>query len=92
MGTNAELLNQSLDALRDDIDQIDDAILDLIQKRENCVIEIAKIKQALSDSPQYYVPEREKAIIDRLTKKYHGRFSVLENPPQCRKMHGLCGV
>lgn len=67
--------NNSLKKWRSEIDHIDDAILALIQKRELCALEIAKIKNAMSDDPQYYVPEREKEILDRIKKNYRGNLS-----------------
>ncbi len=76
MGINTELLNCSLEEMRSKIDAIDDDILALIQKREDCVIEIARIKQAMSEVPKYYAPEREKKIIDRIKKNYKGHFPV----------------
>ena len=56
--------------LRDKIDEIDLKILDLIQSR---AIHASKIGQIKKESPDFegifYKPEREKEIIDRLTKK-----------------------
>ena len=56
--------------LRDKIDEIDLKILDLIQSR---AIHASKIGEIKKESPDFdggfYKPEREKEIIDRLTKK-----------------------
>ena len=56
--------------LRDKIDEIDLKILDLIQSR---AIHASKIGEIKKESPNFdgifYKPEREKEIIDRLTKK-----------------------
>ena len=56
--------------LRDKIDEIDIKILDLIQSR---AIHASKIGEIKKESPNFnvvfYKPEREKEIIDRLTKR-----------------------
>ncbi len=56
--------------LRDKIDEIDLKILDLIQSRAIHASKIGKIKKESPDfNGIFYKPEREKEIIDRLTKK-----------------------
>jgi chorismate mutase/prephenate dehydratase len=61
-----------LEELRQQIDHIDDKILDLLNKRAECVIEVGKIKQK-ANRP-LYVPSREKAIYNRLMKNNPGPF------------------
>lgn len=61
-----------LDILRKEIDEIDDTILDLLNKRAKLVIEIGNIKKA-KNAP-LYVPSREKAIYERLKAKNLGPF------------------
>ena len=53
-----------LDKIRKEIDQIDDNILHLLNKRMDLVKKVGELKSA-SNSP-IYRPEREKNIIDRL--------------------------
>jgi chorismate mutase/prephenate dehydratase len=65
----------SIDLIRTKIDAIDSEIVSLIEKRERCAIEIAKIKKQISDPPVFYVPEREQEIISRIAKTYKGNFS-----------------
>lgn len=67
--------NELLKSIRAKIDIIDSEILSLIEKRERCVIQIADIKKQLSDTPVYYVPERELEIISRIEKTYKGNFA-----------------
>ena len=56
--------------LRDKIDEIDLKILDLIQSRATYASKIGEIKKESPDfDGVFYKPEREKEIIDRLTKK-----------------------
>ncbi|MEW6571665.1 MAG: prephenate dehydratase [Nitrospirota bacterium] len=61
-----------LDKLRKEIDEIDDDILDLLNKRAKIVIEIAGIKR--NENAQFYSPEREREILDRLTRLNSGPF------------------
>lgn len=56
-----------IDKLRDEIDRIDDNILELIDRRYELVKRVGAIKQ--TSSQEVFVPEREKSIIDRLSKK-----------------------
>ncbi len=60
------------DELREEIDRIDNTILDLLNKRASMVIEIGKAK-AVTNS-DFYVPERESAIYERLLKQNKGPF------------------
>jgi chorismate mutase/prephenate dehydratase len=60
------------DELRKEIDTIDNTILELLNKRASMVIEIGKAK-AVTNS-DFYVPERENAIYQRLLKQNKGPF------------------
>ncbi|NQZ57207.1 MAG: prephenate dehydratase [Lentisphaeraceae bacterium] len=55
-----------LSDLRKEIDSIDEQIVALINRRYELVHEVGKWKG--SNSHEIYVPEREKALLDRLTK------------------------
>ncbi|MCB4203668.1 prephenate dehydratase [Deferribacterales bacterium Es71-Z0220] len=63
---------KSIDELRQQIDNIDEKILELLNERARCVIEIGKIKQ--SQNKPLYVPSREKAIYERLKAINSGPF------------------
>jgi chorismate mutase/prephenate dehydratase len=63
----------SLDDLRNRIDAIDRQMLDLLNERARCACEVGHIKRA-EDAP-FYVPEREKAIFDKLAKLNEGPLS-----------------
>ena len=54
----------TLDELRAAIDGLDSRILELLSERAKCALDIAEIKR--STQAAYYVPEREKAVFDRL--------------------------
>ena len=58
---------KNIEIIRKEIDEIDDQIVDLLNKRGNAVIKIGSIKKTLKiDVSQ---PHREKEVIDRITKK-----------------------
>lgn len=59
-------------SLRNEIDQIDDAILDLLVKRMDVVEKIGGLKKL--NSTAIYHPDREKEIIDRLANQPTGKL------------------
>ena len=58
--------------LRKEIDEIDNEILMLLNKRAVTVIEIAHIKR--NEKTKFYSPEREREILERLTNLNKGPF------------------
>ena len=58
---------KEIENLRKEIDEIDDQIVDLLNKRGNIVIKIGSIKKTLNINVSQ--PHREKEVIDRITKK-----------------------
>lgn len=60
----------SIEKLREEIDRIDSNIIDLLNRRAEKVLEIAKIKEERGES--YYSPGREKIIIDKLLSQNKG--------------------
>lgn len=63
-------MDTELGKLRTDIDGLDDQIIDLLNRRANCAIQVGKIKEA--HAQRAYVPERERQVLDRLVKKSKG--------------------
>jgi len=61
-----------LEKLRRLIDEIDDGILNLLNKRSAIVLDIARIKR--NENAKYYYPEREREILERLTTLNKGPF------------------
>jgi chorismate mutase / prephenate dehydratase len=61
-----------LAALRDAIDAIDNEFLDLLNRRARLAEQVAELKQA--GGGVFYVPARERAIIDRLQEANAGPF------------------
>ena len=68
----------SLDELRKRIDECDAEILRLLNERAACAVHIGEIKR--NERTAYYVPEREKAILDQLRERNPGPL-----PPQAIK-------
>lgn len=59
--------------LRKKIDALDDSILELLNQRARFVKEVGKVKA--HGKSEFYVPNREKEIYDRLTNNNKGPFS-----------------
>ena len=59
--------NQELDEIRKQIDEIDDKIVDLLNKRANAVIKIGNVKKSLN--LEISQPEREEEIKERIKRK-----------------------
>ncbi len=66
------MTDKDLGKLRTRIDQIDDQILDLLNRRAQVVIAVGKAKEGMQGA--FYVPSREKAIYERLTEQNPGPF------------------
>ncbi|MFN3396526.1 MAG: prephenate dehydratase [Thermodesulfovibrionales bacterium] len=63
---------EKIKTLRQKIDSIDDEILRLLNERAKIVLEIGKIKRL--EKTNFYSPEREKEILERLTNSNKGPF------------------
>ncbi|NOZ25529.1 MAG: prephenate dehydratase [Nitrospirae bacterium] len=61
-----------LERLRETIDAIDDEILELLNKRAKVVLEVATVKR--DTNQDFYSPERERKILERLQGKNPGPF------------------
>lgn len=61
-----------LDNIRQEIDQIDQQLLDLLNSRADLVHEVGEIKK--KEGLQIYAPEREHALLKRLSEMNHGRL------------------
>ncbi len=67
----------SLDALRSRIDALDTEMLDKLNERARCALEVARAKQneAGDEPPVFYRPEREAQILRRLAALNQGPLS-----------------
>ena len=66
-------LEQQLNGLRDRIDEIDGEILALLNDRAKQAQAIGKLKS--EREAEFYIPSREKAILDKLRELNHGPLS-----------------
>ncbi len=66
------MVDETLRALRDQIDAIDDQILNLLNRRAEVVIAVGKAKAG--QQREFYVPSREQAIYERLSAQNPGPF------------------
>lgn len=66
------MVDETLRALRDQIDAIDDQILNLLNRRAEVVIDVGKAKAGRQR--EFYVPSREQAIYERLGAQNPGPF------------------
>ncbi len=62
----------TLEKIREQIDQLDQQLIELINQRAQLAIEIGKIKRNSDQSPQFYRPEREAQILKRIIKLNKG--------------------
>ncbi len=69
-----DALKMELDDLRKKIDSVDEKIVELLNERYNTVIEIGTWKK--NKTSTIYVPEREKAVLERLTGINKGPMSA----------------
>lgn len=65
--------SQQIASLRERIDAVDLAILDLLNQRAAIVEEVGRVKQA-GKGISTYVPRRERDILERLSRENQGPF------------------
>ena len=64
-----------LSVLRDRIDAIDEQILQLINQRASCALEVAKTKIAQGEQGTFYRPDRESLVLRRIMDLNQGPLS-----------------
>ena len=74
--------------LRSAIDEADEQILDLLNRRASLAAEVASRKQAAGTA--FYVPTRERAIIDRLQEMNAGPFPTSAIRPVFQEVISAC--
>jgi len=80
--------DESLGKLRVAIDACDDELLDVLNKRARLVEQVAQAKQDSGGS--FYVPKRERAIIDRLQQRNDGPFPDTAIRPVFQEVISAC--
>ena len=58
--------DKEIEKIRDNIDDIDQKIIKLIEKRVIQAIKISKVKQKLDKNKNFYNPEREAQLLKNL--------------------------
>jgi len=80
--------NESVDALRKKIDQIDEKILELLNDRASIALTIGHSKRL--NNEEIYVPGREKEILDRLAQLSRGPLSEQATRSVFREVIAAC--
>ena len=84
----------ALDALRERIDAIDAELLDLFNRRAECAIEVATVKQDRTEGAEeaidYFRPDREAQVIKRLKSLNKGPLSDEEVGRLIREVMSAC--
>jgi chorismate mutase/prephenate dehydratase len=88
MGKDGEKETGALDTLRDEIDATDDQLLELLNHRAALAERVAAAKQG--GNRAFYVPARERAIIDRLQDAATGKFPKNAIRPVFQEVISAC--
>lgn len=65
-------MSENLKKYRDQIDDIDKKMLELLERRAQVVLKVGKAKTAKNDKPVFYRPEREAQMFREKMKGYQG--------------------
>ena len=70
--------SKEIEKIRDNIDDIDQKIIKLIEKRVAQAIKISKVKQRLDKNKNFYNPEREAQLLKKIFNSYEGKLQKME--------------
>jgi len=81
-----------LDELREQIDRLDLEILDRLNERARCALEVAEVKQQMSGdvAPIYYRPEREAQVLRNIMERNPGPLSSEKVAQVYRQIMSAC--
>jgi chorismate mutase/prephenate dehydratase len=65
-------MTESLENLRDQIDQLDQRLQDLLNERATLAHKVAEVKIATNPNPVFYRPEREAQVLRRVKERNQG--------------------
>ncbi len=86
--------DEKLQQLRDQIDQIDDQLLDLFNRRAACAVAVAEVKRNAIEGPgdaiNFFRPDREAQVIQRFKSKNPGPLSDDEVGRLVREVMSAC--
>ncbi|MEE4378535.1 MAG: prephenate dehydratase [Candidatus Competibacteraceae bacterium] len=83
-------MSESLQAIRERIDALDQQIQALISERAHCAQQIAAIKQAMGDSNNFYRPEREAQVLRQVIERNQGPLSNEDIARLFREIMSTC--
>ncbi|MFT5220040.1 MAG: chorismate mutase/prephenate dehydratase [Planctomycetota bacterium] len=88
------MTNDPINALREQIDDIDEQLLALFNRRAECAVEVAKVKRAAKNEGDaaidFFRPEREAQVIKRLKSLNQGPLSDDEAGRLIREVMSAC--
>jgi len=82
--------DKTLEALRDKIDALDEQIQTLINARAECAAEVAEVKSSEGETTHFYRPEREAAILRRISERNTGPLPAEEMVRLFREIMSAC--
>ena len=86
--------DEALQKLREQIDELDDQLLELFNRRANCAVSVAEVKRQDSDSPvdaiNFFRPDREAQVIQRIKSNNQGPLSDDEVGRLLREVMSAC--
>jgi len=82
--------DERLAEFRVQIDDIDDEILALINRRASCAQEVAQIKRAAGGEMHFYRPEREAQVLRRVLERSKGPLHAEEMARLFREIMSAC--
>ncbi len=82
--------NKSLSQLRVQIDDLDNQLLVLLNQRARLASEVGNLKRAWAADASFYVPHRERAIIDRMKAANTGPFPTSAIRPVFQEVISAC--
>ena len=81
---------KKLQNIREEIDQLDQQIQDLINQRASCAQKVAEIKIQAGESEHFYRPEREAQILRAIESRNKGPLSGKEMARLFREIMSAC--
>ncbi|MFP1684493.1 prephenate dehydratase [Alloalcanivorax sp. C16-1] len=79
-----------LNALRDQIDALDQQLQDLLNKRADLAHQVAEVKRAEDPEPVFYRPEREAQVLRRIKERNTGPIGAEEMARLFREVMSVC--
>ena len=84
------MTGESLESIRTRIDEIDDALLRLLNERATAAAEVAAAKQAAGESGDYYRPAREAEVLRRVRDANQGPLADEDVTRLFREIMSAC--